>query len=325
MLFTRNGHNMFDVSSLIQKALRRGDIEFSCYSAHEMMWKYRSYLWKRILYTTAEDCYDPITGRVYELRKQDLASGDPVNSRFLSEAINLIVRTRKNRDADFFACNYVYSKEKRDFPIGTTMLVTRHGHDLKAMTKELKVAIYNIDGENAGYIASEIWCWYKRLFWVVMKDIARELGSGIVAREILSLMEVDMTTNAKDGTWLYMSKAITMIFHCLDAGTCDIFETPDMRAIEDVLKYNQVRKLPEYTYDCHTRLGKMKGLTSDDFLITEQNSLNPYVRGLYDNSSWDVYRFRRVDGWGDDYNTPKLPKTTLDNVNNGIFPSSLFD
>lgn len=238
MLFTHNGHNMFDISSLIQKALRRGDMEFACYAAHEMMWKYRPYLWTRLFITSAEDCYDPVSGRILYLRKKDMEVKDAQDTRYLSEAVNLLVRTRKNRDADFFACNYVCSKDKRDFPMGTTQLVTRHGHDLREMTIALKKAVFNLDDENVGYICCEIWCWYKRLFWVVAKDIAKELGSGLLVREIKALMEIDMTMNAKNSTWIYMCKAIVLFSHCVEVGSCDIFSYPDMSVIYDVMKFN---------------------------------------------------------------------------------------
>lgn len=325
MLFTRNGHNMFDVSSLIQKALRRGDMEFACYAAHEMMWKYRPYLWTRLFITSAEDCYDPVSGRILYLRKKDYEISDAEDTRYLSEAINLLVRTRKNRDADYFACNFVCSKDKRDFPMGSTQLVTRHGHDLREMTIALKKAIFDFDEENIGYICCEIWCWYKRLFWVVAKGVAKELGSGILMREINALMEIDMTLNTKNSTWIYMCKAIVMFLHCLELGTCDIFSYPDMRCIEDVLKYNRIRSLPDYTYDCHTRKGKAMGKTVFDFRISEQTSLRPHIQGLYDDLEWANSTKWNAEGRGEDYNTPKLPKKVLEEVNNGLFPSSLFD
>lgn len=325
MLFTHNGHNMFDISSLIQKALRRGDMEFACYAAHEMMWKYRPYLWTRLFITSAEDCYDPVSGRILYLRKKDMEVKDTQDTRYLSEAVNLLVRTRKNRDADFFACNYVCSKDKRDFPMGTTQLVTRHGHDLREMTIALKKAVFNLDDENVGYICCEIWCWYKRLFWVVAKDIAKELGSGLLVREIKALMEIDMTMNAKNSTWIYMCKAIVLFFHCVEVGSCDIFSYPDMSVIYDVMKFNTPRNLPEYTYDFHTRKGKAMGKTPADFRISEQVSLNPHIPGLYDERKWENSIKWNAEGRNENYDTPKLPKKTLDEVNNGMFPSSLFD
>lgn len=325
MLFTQNGHNMFDISSLIQKALRRGDIEYACYAAHEMMWKYRPYLWTRMLITSAEDCYDLVTGRVQYLKEKDLETGDPTNTQYLSEAVNLLVRTRKNRDSDFFACNLLYSKEKKDFPMGDGQLVTRHGHDLKAMSIELKKAILNCEEENIGYIANEIRCWYRKLFWVVAKDIAKTLGYGNVAREVNSLMKVDLAQNPKNSSCIFITKAIVTFLHILKAGHGDIFEYPYMKSLVDVMKFSERRTIPEYTYDCHTIKGKARGLDGDDFIVTEQGSLHPHVEGLYDDLDWVNSRKWRTEGRGHNFDTPKLPKKMLEEANNGIFPTNLFD
>lgn len=244
MLFTRNGHNMFDISSLIQKALRRGDIANACYASHEMMWKYRPYLWTRLLITSAEDCFDLVTGRVQYLKQQDLKSGEVSNTAFLSEAVNLLARARKSRDADYFACNLLYSREKKDYPIGCGQLVTRHGHDLKQMTIELKNAILNCEDENIGYIANEIRCWYRKLFWIVAKDVSRTIGSDILAREIVALQEVDLAQNPKSSSSIFISKCIVSLMRAIRHGDDTIFSYPDMRAIEDIMKYSTPRPIP---------------------------------------------------------------------------------
>jgi hypothetical protein len=316
---------MFDISSLIQKAIRRGDMEFACYAAHEMMWKYRPYLWTRLLITSAEDCYDLVTGRVLYLKKKDLECKDVLETRYLSEAVTLLVRTRKNRDADFFACNLLYSKERKDFPLGTSQLVTRHGHDLKEMTILLKKAILECDEENIGYIANEIRCWYRKLFWVVARDVAKTLGSDVIAREVVALQEVDLAQNPKSSSCIFITKAIVVFIRMIRYRTDNIFFSPDMRTVEDVMKYSEPRQLPNYTYDCHTHIGKMRGMTGDDFIISEQASLNPHVRGEYDDCDWVNSRKWRTEGRGHDFNTPKLPKKMLEDANNGIFPSTLFD
>ncbi len=325
MLFTRNGHNMFDVSSLIQKALRRGDMENACYAAHEMMWKYRPYLWTRLLITSAEDCFDLVTGRVLHLKKLDLDCKDTLNTSYLSEAVNLLVRVRKNRDADFFACNLLYSREKKDFPMGNGQLVTRHGHDLREMTFILKKAILDCDEETIGYVANEIRCWYRKLFWVVAKDVARTIGSDLVAREVIGLMEADLAQNPKSSSCIFITKAIVSFMRVIQAGSDEIFSYPDMRVVYDVMKFSEPRSLPEYTYDCHTRKGKAIGLDGDDFIITEQSSLRPFQPGMYDDLDWVNSRKWRTEGRGHDFNTPKLPRKLLDDANNGIFPTSLFD
>ena len=91
------------------------------------------------------------------------------------------------------------------------------------------------------------------------------------------------------------------------------------------MKFNTPRNLPEYTYDFHTRKGKAMGKTPADFRISEQVSLNPHIPGLYDERKWENSIKWNAEGRDENYNTPKLPKKTLEEVNNGMFPSSLFD
>lgn len=63
-LYTKNGHNMFEVSSLIQKAIRRSNKDYACYAANELAPRFRKYLWKRLLCVSAEDCYDLVTNKI---------------------------------------------------------------------------------------------------------------------------------------------------------------------------------------------------------------------------------------------------------------------
>ena len=48
-LKTTNGYDLFEMSSMIQKAIRRCDIPHAAYAANELSGKYRKYLWKRLL------------------------------------------------------------------------------------------------------------------------------------------------------------------------------------------------------------------------------------------------------------------------------------
>ena len=67
----KNGHNMFEVSSLIQKAIRRSNKDYACYAANELAPRFRKYLWKRLLCVSAEDCYDLVTNKIVALKQAD--------------------------------------------------------------------------------------------------------------------------------------------------------------------------------------------------------------------------------------------------------------
>ena len=112
-LITRNGHNMYDMSSMLQKAIRRGDIERAGYAAMELFGKYHSYLWKRLITISAEDCYGIMTREIIALKFAD----DEVNKTrkgydrdylFVAKAITLLCYARKNRDGCYVACNFMY-------------------------------------------------------------------------------------------------------------------------------------------------------------------------------------------------------------------------
>ena len=111
---TRNWYNMFEISSLIQKALRRRDAEMAYFAANELIPRYRNYLWKRLLTVSAEDCYDMVTGRIMELHNIDVSQPDQANRKYIAIAVSTLLNVRKNREGDYFACNLFNSRDKAD-------------------------------------------------------------------------------------------------------------------------------------------------------------------------------------------------------------------
>lgn len=119
-LFTKNGHSMYDMVSLLQKAVRRGDAEIAGYAANELRGRYNAYLWRRLLAISAEDCYGIMTKEIMALQQAD----DVYNQRrkgyereplFISKAITLLLYARKNRDADYFSCNLMESEKVKNY------------------------------------------------------------------------------------------------------------------------------------------------------------------------------------------------------------------
>ena len=41
--------------------------------------------------------------------------------------------------------------------------------------------------------------------------------------------------------------------------------------------------IPDYAYDCHTPQGRASGKTKAEFFRQEQDALNPFIPGLFDN------------------------------------------
>ena len=108
-LTTRHGYNLYDMSSMLQKAIRRCDIPHAAYAAAEMHDRYRTYLWKRLLTVSAEDCYGIVTKEIIALQQAD----DFVNGKkgdnwlFIAKAVTLLCMARKNRDGDYVTCNFM--------------------------------------------------------------------------------------------------------------------------------------------------------------------------------------------------------------------------
>jgi alkylhydroperoxidase family enzyme len=51
-----------------------------------------------------------------------------------------------------------------------------------------------------------------------------------------------------------------------------------------------VEPIPDYAFDVHTKVGKQRGKTKDDFFLSEHDALSPRTPGLFDE---DLERLRR--------------------------------
>ena len=112
---TKSGYDFFDMASLLQKAIRRNDYERAGFAANELYPKYAGYLWRRLLIISAEDCYGVITREIVALKEAEEAMKKPgEESIFVSKAIVLLCMAKKNRDADYFACNLMHSDKPLD-------------------------------------------------------------------------------------------------------------------------------------------------------------------------------------------------------------------
>ncbi len=112
-MLTKNGYDLFEMSSMLQKAIRRSDIPHAAYAANELGVKYRKYLWKRLLTVSAEDCYGIMTKEIVALQQADeyvnkKAKEGDTNDLFIAKALILLCMARKNRDADYVACNFMW-------------------------------------------------------------------------------------------------------------------------------------------------------------------------------------------------------------------------
>lgn len=101
---TESGYNMFDMLSMIQKSIRRGDYEHAGFAANQLRGTFRKAMWNRLLVISAEDCFGVITKELVRVRQMDDSKADDQN---ISNIVALMCRARKSRDACYFACNFV--------------------------------------------------------------------------------------------------------------------------------------------------------------------------------------------------------------------------
>jgi len=114
-LTTKRGYDFYEVSSALQKAIRRADARVAGYFAlelyHSGFWKY---VWKRLFVISAEDCYGAITQEILSLYegfkivnegRKDVDKG----RIFISKAVLLLVEAKHSRDSDHLQ-NYIYDR-----------------------------------------------------------------------------------------------------------------------------------------------------------------------------------------------------------------------
>lgn len=114
---TKRNYSFGEVSSAMQKAIRRADARLAGYWAIELFESgFHDYVWRRLYTISAEDVYGIITQEIralhtgFELVNANRAKGTPAKGRvFISKAVILLSMASKSRDADHLT-NLVYDK-----------------------------------------------------------------------------------------------------------------------------------------------------------------------------------------------------------------------
>jgi len=114
---TKRGYALLDVSSALQKSIRRGDAKMAGYMAIELFESgYAAYAWRRLLTISAEDCWGVITHEVEALYRSWMVIHKKKKGAgrvFLAKATILLAQCKKSRDADHLT-NLVYDPDGMD-------------------------------------------------------------------------------------------------------------------------------------------------------------------------------------------------------------------
>lgn len=172
-------------------------------------------------------------------------------------------------------------------------LRTVNGYDFYEVASALQKAIRRSDAKVAGFFALELWqSKYTDYLWRRLFVISAEDCYGIITQEIESLFKAYCFINEKAKEpkgRIFVSKAVLLLCECRKSRDADhlqnlVYDRKDCdveKWIEDVRR--SPIEVPEYTFDVHTRNGKMKGKTKADFFREELEALKPREKGLFDD------------------------------------------
>jgi replication-associated recombination protein RarA len=176
--------------------------------------------------------------------------------------------------------------------------LTKRGYALLDVASALQKSIRRGDAKLAGYMAQELVAsGYVEYVWKRLLTISAEDCHGIITQEIKSLHESFQFINKGKKELkgrIFVSKAVLIMAHALKSRDADHLQCLmyDQKLgisdeeIEDAIMdadLSEKIELPEYTYDVHTRKGRMSGKTKEQFFREEQQGLSPKAPGLFDN------------------------------------------
>lgn len=177
--------------------------------------------------------------------------------------------------------------------MGNYELRTVNGYDFYEVASAMQKAIRRGDAKVAGFFALELWhSGYRDYVWKRLFTISAEDCYGLITSEIEALWQGHELVNKKAKSpkgRIFVSKAVILLCEVRKSRDADhlqnlIYDRKDVdveKWIEDVRK--EPIQIPEYTYDIHTRKGKMRGRTKEDFFREEYEALKPRQKGLFDD------------------------------------------
>ncbi len=328
---TKNGYNVYDMSSMLQKAIRRNDVPHAAYATRELYFGFRPMLWSRLLTISAEDCFGIVTREIAALKQADnIMNGNDSTEKsyltFIARAITLLCAARKSRDADYVGNNYLWNNPKLSeekllaftvYPTTNDPAATKNGYTVDDMMTMLHTSICKSDIPHASYSAHELYSRFKKHMWNLLLATSDEDCHGVMTEEVMALRSSDDKMNGKKSVvhanLLFIAKAIILLSMArknpnANYISCDSLWTDSAMSNEDFLAsidgsfvehlmQNDFRfQIPDYVFDVYTYQGKKKGKTHLDFFIDENNALKPHQPGLFDNGNYGGFydRWQRI-------------------------------
>ena len=279
-LVTRSGRSFWEITSVMQHGIRKGDYELAGYCMWELLPQYTPYLRKRLLVISAEDCFGVITKEVLNL----CTIG---NEEALTRALALLCLCKKNRDADYFVCNLMVD----DAPTGDTK---------DELAKRLHTAIRKMNVVEAGKLTAQLFQKSRKELWNMLKTSAQLYYPHLVD-EVNALCEANERVSKPAEETIFAAKAIVLMWTAKepkeavlgwDGMRFDQLLTPsDIPVEKDVQqcrKYRFDELFPDWAYNWHTIRGKYH-LKRDAVhaISNDQRILTPLEENLFDDCTWN--------------------------------------
>lgn len=254
--YTETGYNMFDMLSMLQKAIRRGEYEIAGFAAQQLKLSFRTTMWNRMLVISSEDCFGVITKELFRLREEDRKNPCDEN---IDRAVALLCHSDKSRDACYFACNFILvtrnprkifvSREDmkslkariegsqldsedywlQDSMFGPDTMEEVGDTDIEQFYYDgaaLQKAILHLDMDMAGFHADKLRYDKRDFLWKVLVDFAEHSVGESIEDEIKALRDTDTCVNGKKKAGskdeIFLSKAIVLLCYCADPKFGDV-------------------------------------------------------------------------------------------------------
>jgi replication-associated recombination protein RarA len=171
---------------------------------------------------------------------------------------------------------------------------TFRGYDFGEATSAMQKAIRRGDAKIAGYFAVELFeSNYREYVWRRLLTISAEDCWGILTQEVWALFEAwrEIDKAKKGKGRIFVAKAVLLLCQAKKSRDADhltnlVYDAKRLPEADIETAIAEARAdrhdIPEYAMDCHTRKGKMAGMTKADFFQTEHAALQPREPGLFD-------------------------------------------
>ena len=177
-----------------------------------------------------------------------------------------------------------------------TEVKTVRGYDFYEAASALQKAIRRADARLAGYFAIELHeSRFGEYVWRRLLTVSAEDCAGICTREIWALYQAWklIRKQKKTGGRVFVAKAVILLCQQPKSRDADhltnyVYDRQlpadaEIEAALDEARSGPPPDIPDYAFDVHTRKGRTRGATREQFFRDEHDALTPRLPGLFDD------------------------------------------